>query len=1369
MAMNTFSLALADLRSISLEARKQFPQVKEAAERAVMKLMSLESLPPDKFPEEVARTDDIVRPVFLVFESNNAKLMAVAIPLVQKLLLVNAVSQQNIGVLLKLMGGAVDSVSEQLQVKILQAITSLVSTNNALHGTLLAQGLEISFSLHARGAPPVRSTAAATLPMLISVLFERATTEYANTKAERGATVASDAVSVASDGDLSSFAPCARDSYLVFTDLCSLTSGEAPSFLLLNQLPMMFGLELMEQILSTHRVLFTENPRFLQLLPERVCPILMRYLSTIPTSYPVGIRLLRVISTFILRFAAVQVAETQVLLHRVLKMTEAEGCPDWVQVACVEMFRGFFSDSKLLCTLFENYDYQRDEGPKLCSNAIDFAARYLKHAVPAAIAAPGALADVTTSKFKCLEALSQTQPPQVKEAYHAFAGLLCVLGVANSLTDLARAPDSPYAPVVRQLANDTWPVLLSCMSLALEKIDEDSLSHHILKSFEGSVFSYGTLHLRTPRDAFLTVVCKQAVTGGAPPEFTVKSVGALKTLLNIAHCMGNVLEESWALVLRTIVQAHPLIAAADAKPQAELQSECMADFDVVKSAESSLWKVSVQLDINSLSHLLRQLVLLSQEASENNKMQELDAPPVVSDFCLVKLVETLMCNLHRADQIWDIVHAHFIAMSQHKSAAVRCFVVTSLFDIVLESLTKDYSKAPPADTEQVRSEAEEKMQVNFFEILEEMSRSQFADTRSKSLESLNRIIQSAGQYLRLAWPQVFVMLCTVSQQNDDTLVTSAFSSIHLISSDFLQQVPKECLAMYITAVGAYGSQTSVMNISLTSNDILWNVADFIAQQQPDGADTEEAHTLWLQLFFELKKLSRDERPDVRMSSLATLFKSLTIHGTKFSPRIWEMSITEVLLPLLSEVKQSWVAAGSQPNTTPRSSSPNSPPLLVHHSRDTNQKQWDLTLVQTLEGVVRVFKCVFEQIKHLDLFEKSMVQLLDTIQSTCERISKEVAESAAQMLGLCLTKFAGDGMRSLWNKGWDVLAFLARTYSQSPACSGSSCSMGSPLDLVVQIVSDLLRDTHPFMKEDDVRRLVDVIATAAAAPVETALRGEDGLTMLQCAALRVLERIAALEDRRATLIALAEALARIIYASLGLPSEKWGGEFEPPSAAFNSVPSLLPLAHKAVTHLLAICGKTPTLRLELLKPVAVCFGCAMTLKCTRPEVTLWRCALESFITLTNDGFALLAVSNSGDGATADTEGGVWGEVSRVVKCFLFPSAASPMSEGKLQEFEGYDISLVTAFAKQVAAHSKTDRVAADLWDILDEGAGAVATREQFAQCCYQLMFHLCTPGDAPAHLVAVYTPKAMDRCHAVLAGFAHDTQAASRYAARKYLN
>ena len=120
-----------DLRNISSEAKRKHPAVKDAAERAILKLRSL-SAANDKHINEgkeqlrrkdfstkyflthdlliphllfsvIARSDDVIQPFILGCETKSAKLIFISINCIQRLISHDAVPDTSITVIIKML------------------------------------------------------------------------------------------------------------------------------------------------------------------------------------------------------------------------------------------------------------------------------------------------------------------------------------------------------------------------------------------------------------------------------------------------------------------------------------------------------------------------------------------------------------------------------------------------------------------------------------------------------------------------------------------------------------------------------------------------------------------------------------------------------------------------------------------------------------------------------------------------------------------------------------------------------------------------------------------------------------------------------------------------------------------------------------------------------------------------------------------------------------------------------------------------------------------------------------------------------------------------------------------------------------------
>ena len=220
----------------------------------------------------------------------------------------------------------------------------------------------------------------------------------------------------------------------------------------------------------------------------------------------------------------------------------------------------------------------------------------------------------------------------------------------------------------------------------------------------------------------------------------------------------------------------------------------------------------------------------------------------------------------------------------------------------------------------------------------------------------------------------------------------------------------------INVVAKFGSQEQDLNISLTAIVLLWNISDYMFQnseilngeikkklennnykleiEQTDlnnFNNIESIESVWMALYSRLGQLCVDPRPAVRKSAGQTLFCTISSHGSVLSVDLhWKELVWNVLFPLLERVKQFTSTASHE-----RDKIVNQPNFLMHHSRDTAEKQWAETSVLTLTGVTRVFnsKCwILMKLPNYE-FHKMWLFLLNIIEALALSSNPEISLSA----------------------------------------------------------------------------------------------------------------------------------------------------------------------------------------------------------------------------------------------------------------------------------------------------------------------------------------------------------------------------------------
>ena len=101
---------------------------------------------------------------------------------------------------------------------------------------------------------------------------------------------------------------------------------------------------------------------------------------------------------------------------------------------------------------------------------------------------------------------------------------------------------------------------------------------------------------------------------------------------------------------------------------------------------------------------------------------------------------------------------------------------------------------------------------------------------------------------------------------------------------------------------------------------------------------------------------------------------------------WQAVLWQVLFPLLDKVRNLSSSASNEKVDT-------SGNILIHHSRNTAQKQWAETQVLTLSGVARVFNTKRQLLQMLGDFPRAWSLLLEFIEHSALSKNNEVSLAA----------------------------------------------------------------------------------------------------------------------------------------------------------------------------------------------------------------------------------------------------------------------------------------------------------------------------------------------------------------------------------------
>ncbi|KAF8579144.1 hypothetical protein K439DRAFT_1394877 [Ramaria rubella] len=360
--MSSLAFLVTELQSLASETRRKHPEVREAAEKSLAILRASPEQATIHLATDGPQSEDLLRPVFMGCATRNAKVVAISLGSLQRLIAMKAVPLSAVPLIISTMN---DSVSQgvDIQLRILQTLLSLITNFPAVHGALLGDALLLCFKLQESRIAVVSSTAAATLRQLVMFVVDKVVDEDTAEPSDQVLTT-----TVLPNGSSADLKPSARDAFSVFEDLCLLANSERPKFLRLESLHKTFALELIESVLTNYHDLFRKHLELLLLLQHHLCPLLLKSLSERPV-FPLTLRSTRVVFLLLKQFSNELPTEAEVFLMLLIKVISGENDgdsasshaprPPWMRVIALEIIRGLCSDGDLMRGVWQRYDSQR--------------------------------------------------------------------------------------------------------------------------------------------------------------------------------------------------------------------------------------------------------------------------------------------------------------------------------------------------------------------------------------------------------------------------------------------------------------------------------------------------------------------------------------------------------------------------------------------------------------------------------------------------------------------------------------------------------------------------------------------------------------------------------------------------------------------------------------------------------------------------------------------------------------------------------------------------------------------------------------------------------------------------------------------------
>uniref|UniRef100_A0A8B9RQS1 Protein MON2 homolog n=1 Tax=Accipiter nisus TaxID=211598 RepID=A0A8B9RQS1_9AVES len=761
--------------------------------------------------------------------------------------------------------------------------------------------------------------------------------------------------------------------------------------------------------------------------------------------FPICMRLLRVVSVLIKQFYSLLVTECEIFLSLLVKFLDADK-PQWLRAVAVESIHRLCVQPQLLRSFCQSYD-MKQHSTKVFRDIVNALGSFIQSLflVPStgntsvmpnqtgsnasgntgsAQTNPGVLGmgggatvlpafeyrgtwipilNVTvqgSAKATYLEMLDKVEPPTIPEGYAMSVAFHCLLDLVRGITtmiegelgetetvsqsttettslpaqsseqqDLQSVSDQTEKELVsravwEEMVNACWCGLLAALSLLLDASTDEAATENILKAELTMAALCGRLGLVTSRDAFITAICK----GSLPPHY------ALTVLNNTTAALSS---KSYSIqgqnvqMISPSSESHQQVVAVGQplalQPQGTVMLtskniQCMRTLLNLAHCHGAVLGTSWQLVLATLQHLVWILGLKPGVGGALKPGRAVEGPSTVLTTAVMTdlpVISNILSRLFESSQYLDDVSLHHL--------------INALCSLSLEAMDMAYGNNKEPSLFAVAKLLETGL-VNMHRIeilwrpltghLLEVCQHPNSRMREWGAEALTSLIK-AGLTFSYDPP--------LSQnQRLQLLLLNPLKELSNISHPDIRIKQLEC----------------VLQILQSQGDSLgpgWPLVLGVM----GAIRSDQGESLIRTAFQCLQLVVTDFLPTMPCTCLQIVVEvagSFGLHNQELNISLTSIGLL-VLFHLLDRVRESSTTADKEKIESGGGN------ILIHHSRDTAEKQWAETWVLTLAGVARIFNTRRYLLQPLGDFSQAWDVLLDHIQSAALSKNNEVSLAA----------------------------------------------------------------------------------------------------------------------------------------------------------------------------------------------------------------------------------------------------------------------------------------------------------------------------------------------------------------------------------------
>ncbi|KAL9100117.1 MAG: hypothetical protein Q9163_004469 [Psora crenata] len=520
--------------------------------------------------------------------------------------------------------------------------------------------------------------------------------------------------------------------------------------------------------------------------------------------------------------------------------------------------------------------------------------------------------------------------------------------------------------------------------------------------------------LETPRTAFITALASFTNLGNLN-EMMAKNFEALKVLLDVALCEGNLLKGSWRDMMTCVSQldrfqlisggidegAVPDVNKARIQRAPSIQSRRSVhtsgrlrpnanspnphyDLGIANESRSSdmikivdrIFTSTAELSGDAIVHFVRALSEVSWQEIQSSGQSE--APRTYS---LQKLVEISYYNMTRVrfewSNIWQVLGEHFNDVGCHSNTHVVFFALDSLRQLSMRFM--ELEELPGF-----------KFQKDFLKPFEHvMANSSALTVKDMVLRCLIQMIQARGENIRSGWKTMFGVFTVAAREPYEAIVNLAYDHVTQVYNTRLGVVISQgAFADLVVCLTEFSKNHKFQKKSLAAIETLKSIVPRMLRTPecplshrvaalPNGYSSDrevipkaisrqtQEEQFWFPVLFAFHDiLMTGEDLEVRSQASNYLFDILKEYGGDFPPHFWDILWRQLLYPIFMVLKSK------------------SEMMKVLNNEDLSV--WlSTTMIQALRNMITLFTHYFDSLEYmldrfLDLLALCICQENDTI-------------------------------------------------------------------------------------------------------------------------------------------------------------------------------------------------------------------------------------------------------------------------------------------------------------------------------------------------------------------------------------------------------